>query len=108
MRKRLRTAAGEFVGGIVPGYDAEIIRFYQVGSIGNAYGESPSGLDIPHGLVGFGEIQGDCVSFLHGSPCRVHHIDTAVFVVCCDHQDRHREDGLSDFELLSHECFLFP
>ena len=55
----------------------------------------------------FGKIQRNSIPFLHSAPCGVHHINAAVLVVGGDHQDRHREDAFCDFELLSHDCFLF-
>ena len=90
-----QTAAGKFVGNLVAGLHAEIIRLDHVGSVGNADGKRSPCLDVLHGLMGFGEIHGNGVSLLHGAPCGVHHIHAAVLVISRNHQNRHRENTLS-------------
>ena len=68
-----------------------------VGGIGNADGKCAPRFDVLHGFVGFGEVQGDGVPFLHGAPCGVHDIYTAVLVISRNHQNRHRENALGYF-----------
>ena len=45
-----------------------------MGGIGNADGKRAPRFDVLHGLMGFGEIQGNGVPLLHGAPCGVHDI----------------------------------
>lgn len=74
-----------------------------VGGIGNANGKRVPCLDILHGFVGFGEVQRNGVPFLHGAPCGVHHIHAAVLVISRNHQNRHRENALGNFQICSHD-----
>ncbi len=74
-----------------------------VGGIGNADGKCAPRFDVLHGFVGFGEVQGDGVPFLHGAPCGVHDIYTAVLVISRNHQNRHRENALGNFQICSHD-----
>ena len=60
---------------------------------------------VQNGLMGFGEIQGNGVSLLHGAPCGVHHIHAAVLVISRNHQNRHWENTLGDFQFCSHDNF---
>ena len=41
-----------------------------VGGIGNADGKCALHFDVLHGFVGFGEVQNNGVSLLHGGPMR--------------------------------------
>ncbi len=50
---------------------------------------APRALTVLHSFVGLGEVQRNGVPFLHGAPCGVHDIHTAVLVVSCNHQNRH-------------------
>ena len=45
-----QTAAGKFVGNLIAGLYAEIVRFYHVGGIGNADGKRAPRFDVLHGL----------------------------------------------------------
>ena len=100
-----QTAAGKFVGNFIAGLHAEIVRFDHVRSVGNADGKCAPCLDVLHGFMSLGEIQGDGVPLLHGAPCGVHDIHTAVLVVSCNHQNRHGENALCDFQFCSHDNF---
>lgn len=74
-----------------------------VGGIGNADGECSPRLDVLHGFVCLGEVQNNGVPLLHGAPCGVHDIHTAVLVISCNHQNRHRENALGNFQICSHD-----
>lgn len=74
-----------------------------VGGIGNADGKRAPCFDVLHGFVGFGEVQRNGVPFLHGAPCGVHHIRAAVLVISRNHQNRHRENALGNFQICSHD-----
>ena len=39
----------------------------------------------------------------HGAPCGVHHIHAAVLVISRNHQNRHRENALGNFQICSHD-----
>ena len=102
-----KTAACKLVRHPVSGFNTEVVRFYQVSSICNAYGESAVCFDVLYGFVGFGQIEGYHISSLHGSPGGVHDIDAAIFIISCDHQYRHGEDALGYIEFCSHNKYLF-
>ena len=74
-----------------------------VGGIGNADGKRAPHFDVLHGFVGFGEVQRNSVPFLHGAPCGVHHIHAAVLVISRNHQNRHGENALGNFQFCSHD-----
>lgn len=76
-----------------------------VGGIGNANGKCALHFDVLHGFMSLGEVQRNGVPLLHGAPCGVHHIHAAVLVISRNHQNRHRENALGDFQLCSHDNF---
>ena len=76
-----------------------------VGGIGNANGKCALHFDVLHGFVCLGEVQDNGVPLLHGAPCGVHDIHAAVLVISRNHQNRHRENALGDFQLCSHDNF---
>lgn len=76
-----------------------------VGGIGNADGKRAPRFDVLHGFVGFGEVQNNGVPLLHGAPCGVHHIHADVLVISRNHQNRHRENALGNFQICSHDNF---
>ena len=76
-----------------------------VGGIGNADGKRAPRFDVLHGFVDFGEVQRNGVPFLHGAPCGVHHIHAAVLVISRNHQNRHGENALGNFQICSHDNF---
>lgn len=58
---------------------------------------------VLYGLMGLGQIQRNSVSLLHGAPSGIHDIDTTVFIISCDHQNRHREDTLGYVKFCRHD-----
>ena len=78
-----------------------------MGRIGNADGKRTTGFDVLYGLMGLGQIQRNSVPLLHGAPGGIHDIDTTVFIISCDHQNRHREDTLGYVKFCSHDNFSF-
>ena len=101
----VRPLRAKFVGDLVAGLYAEIIRFDDVRGISNADGKRTPRLDVLHGLVGFGEIQSNGVPRLHRSPSSIHDIHAAILVISCNHQNRHRENAFGDFQFCSHDNF---
>ena len=90
----------------VSGFHTEVVRFNQESSIFNAYGESAAFFDVLYGFMGFGQIEGHPIPLLHGSPGGVHDIDAAIFIISCDHQNRHREDTLGYIKFCSYNNYL--
>lgn len=74
-----------------------------VGGIGNADGKRAPRFDVLHGFVCLGEVQNNGVPLLHGAPCGVHHIHAAVLVISRNHQNRHGENALGNFQICSHD-----
>lgn len=74
-----------------------------VGGIGNANGKCALHFDVLHGFMSLGEVQRNGVPLLHGAPCGVHDIYTAVLVISRNHQNRHRENALGNFQICSHD-----
>ena len=66
--------------------------------VGDADREGAPRLDVLHGFVIFTQIQRHGAALLHGSPGGVHHIHAAIFVIGCNHQNRHGENPLCDFQ----------
>ena len=77
-----------------------------MGGIGDMDDKALALLDVFHGLVGFGQVEGHAVAVEHGAPRGVHHINSAVFIVSSHEQNRHRENGFGYFNGLFHNKLI--
>ena len=82
-----KTGFFHFIRGIVCGNHAHIIAGGQVLHIAHRNGKSMVQLDVIRGLVA-AEVNHDLVCACHTTPCSVHGVCVAVFIVSTDDHDR--------------------